>query len=75
MVCWCSGSHLFGFSGNLQEKDMVDYEVVAEQGIRLNRRHAKGETVKLSPGQARYLLLNGKIRPVEPTAPVVAKKS
>ena len=54
---------------------MVEYEVVAEQGIRLNRRHAKGETVKLSPGQARYLLLNGKIRPVEPTAPVVAKKS
>ncbi len=42
---------------------MVDYEVVDEQGIRLNRRHAKGETVKLSPGQARYLLLNGKIKP------------
>ncbi|MCF6199325.1 MAG: hypothetical protein L3J67_08010 [Hyphomicrobiaceae bacterium] len=43
---------------------MVEYEVIAEQGIRLNRRHAKGETVKLSPGQARYLLLNGKIMAV-----------
>ena len=43
---------------------MVEYEVVAEHGIRLNRRHAKGETVKLSSGQARYLLLNGKVKPI-----------
>ena len=43
---------------------MVEYEVIAEHGIRLNRRHAKGETVKLSPAQALYLLLNGKIKAV-----------
>jgi len=40
-------------------------DLIAESGIRLNRRHAKGETVKLSKAQAYYLLLNGKIRAVE----------
>jgi len=54
---------------------MVEYEVVAEQGIRLNRHHARGEAVKLSPAQARYLLLNGKIRPVETTTPATTNES
>lgn len=44
---------------------MIDFEVVAEAGIRLDRRYAKGETLKLSARQAEYLVLNGKIKPVD----------
>lgn len=45
---------------------MVAYEVIAAEGIRLDRRYVQGETIRLTAEQARYLLLNGKIRPATP---------
>jgi hypothetical protein len=58
----------FWFPDNLLEDEMIEFEVVAEAGIRLDRRYAKGETLKLTPRQAEYLVLNGKIALVDANA-------
>ena len=43
-----------------KETNMKTYEVTAGQ-IHLDRRYFRGEEVRLTDDQARYLIMNGKI--------------